>query len=198
MHLLTVYVRYLQSACQPSRKCSQRCILSAQTVQWTESSDIHSRAFQRSPTVSHIAGMWPSPLNYTDRKKNDITPNTDTIILIMECVCDVWHFKNIYLEKYCRKHIKSQPISTWSFAWSALQPDLSVCRSLIYQCVTAIISVPGKFSQRTSMGVFRFVSPIFWYRSFNVSACRRIRTETHSDQFWCIMSINENYMRKHS
>lgn len=23
------------------------------------------------------------------------------------------------------------------------------------------------------MGVFRFVSPIFWYRSFNVSACRK-------------------------
>ena len=30
---------------------------------------------------------------------------------------------------------------------------------------------PGKFSQRTSMGVDLFVSPIFWYRSFSVSAC---------------------------
>lgn len=31
-------------------------------------------------------------------------------------------------------------------------------------------NLPGKFSQRTSIGVFRFVSPIFWYLSFNVSA----------------------------
>ena len=30
---------------------------------------------------------------------------------------------------------------------------------------------PGKVSQRTSMGVDLFVSPIFWYRSFSVSAC---------------------------
>ena len=30
--------------------------------------------------------------------------------------------------------------------------------------------LPGKFSQRTSMGVDLFVSPIFWYLSFSVSA----------------------------
>lgn len=51
--------------------------------------------------------------------------------------------------------------------------------SVIHKNDTAIISVPGKFSQRTSMGVFRFVSPIFWYRSFNVSACSRIKTKTY-------------------
>lgn len=31
---------------------------------------------------------------------------------------------------------------------------------------------PGKLSQSTSIGVARLVSPIFWYRSFKVSACR--------------------------
>lgn len=31
---------------------------------------------------------------------------------------------------------------------------------------------PGRFSQRISIGVARFVSPIFWYRSFKVSALR--------------------------
>lgn len=31
---------------------------------------------------------------------------------------------------------------------------------------------PGKLSQSTSMGVARLVSPIFWYRSFKVSACK--------------------------
>lgn len=34
-----------------------------------------------------------------------------------------------------------------------------------------IRALPGKFSQRTSTGVFLFVSPIFWYLSFKVSAC---------------------------
>ncbi len=65
---------------------------------------------------------------------------------------------------------------------------------LINKDITAIASSPGKFSQRTSMGVFRFVSPIFWYRSFNVSACRRITTQQCINKPDFLMSINHNFI----
>ncbi len=45
------------------------------------------------------------------------------------------------------------------------------------------------------MGVFRFVSPIFWYRSFNVSACRRITTQQRISKPDFLMSINHNFIR---
>lgn len=54
---------YSQSACRPSRRCSRRCSLSAQTARWTECAGTRSRAFQRSPSASRIAGRWPSPLH---------------------------------------------------------------------------------------------------------------------------------------
>lgn len=110
--LLTVCVRHSLSACQPSRKCSQRCILFSRTVQWTESSDIRSRAFRRSPTVSHIVGRWPSPLKYTKRKK------TECFNLYLY---DGWHFKSLYLGKI--------GFTAWSIrghqcTWEVLTEDL--------------------------------------------------------------------------
>lgn len=104
----------LLSACQPSHRCSQRCSLFAQTVQWTESSDIHSLAFQRSPIVSHIVGTWPSPLNDTKRKTTLIYGQYDNN---NNCVVG-WYFKTFYLTA-----------NKWSFArfiaWS-----ISILQSL--------------------------------------------------------------------
>ena len=45
---------------------------------------------------------------------------------------------------------------------------------------------PGKVSQRTSMGVDLFVSPIFWYRSFSVSACVCVCMNVHTYIGTCI------------
>lgn len=151
-------IRYSQSACQPSRRCSQRCILFSQTVPWTKSSNIHSLAFQRSPTASHIASRWPSPLYYTEPTRMfspfmRINPYK---------LCSGTTFRSFYL----KNHVTSQPVFTLSrlTSWSKSE-------------ITAINSIPGKFSQRTSMGVFRFVSPIFWYRSFSVSAWKKFKAK---------------------
>lgn len=54
--------RYSRSACRPSRRCSRRCSLSAQTARWTGCAGTRSRAFRRSPSAARIAGRWPSPL----------------------------------------------------------------------------------------------------------------------------------------
>lgn len=73
------------------------------------------------------------------------------------------------------KQVKSQPVSVLTI--------IQLYSLVVSILQRSIINVPGKFSQRTSMGVFRFVSPIFWYRSFNVSACSRFKSERHVNHF---------------
>lgn len=57
------FSQYSQSVCRPSRRCSQRCNLSAQTALWRGCAGTRSLAFRRSPSAARIAGRWPSPLH---------------------------------------------------------------------------------------------------------------------------------------
>lgn len=64
-----------------------------------------------------------------------------------------------YFELVSSKH-ENQSLQTWAM-------EVNCCGFL---CISTCYSLPGKFSHNTSIGVARFVSPIFWYLSFNVSA----------------------------
>lgn len=113
-------IRYSQSACQPSRRCSQRCILFSQTVPWTKSSNIHSLAFQRSPTASHIASRWPSPLYYTEPTRMfspfmRINPYK---------LCSGTTFRSFYL----KNHVTSQP----HYQGSQADPKVRLQPSIAY------------------------------------------------------------------
>ena len=121
--------------------------------------------------ISQVSGhlLW---ITQKGKKNTGLTFVIDTVILIM-----LWDdFSNNFIWGK-EKQVKSQPISVMTI----------IQLYTLIMCISqpSIISVPGKFSQRTSMGVFRFVSPIFWYRSFNVSACSRFKSERHVNHFWC-------------
>lgn len=81
---------YSLSACRPSRRCSRRCSLSAQTARWTGCAGTRSRASRRSPSASRIAGRWPSPLHDSGRDRQVQWGRHCLIFDVCVCVWERW------------------------------------------------------------------------------------------------------------